>query len=308
MREKTISFLGRKKIGVLYGGWSGERAISLKSGAAVLASLRRLGIPCVGIDVTPRLPEQIRRSRIGAAFVILHGPFGEDGTVQGLLEMMRIPYTGSGVLACAQTMHKPSAKRIFESAGIPTPRWRLVVRDRFRETSMPFKEVVVKPASQGSALGVTVVTRKRDFQAALRRSFRYEREALVEEYVRGTEITVAILGRRVLPVIEIVPQHAFYDFHSKYAAGGSRHLIPPRLPAGVIRRAEVLALRAFDALGCRDLGRVDLIVPASGRPTVLEVNVLPGMTQTSLFPDAARAAGLGFDDLILEILRGLRRS
>jgi D-alanine-D-alanine ligase len=162
--------------------------------------------------------------------------------------------------------------------------------------------VFIKPASQGSAVGATLARTPAALRAGLRRAWRVEPEALVEEYVPGTEVTVGLLGDRVLPVVEILPQHAFYDFHSKYASGGSRHVIPARLPAALQRRCQELAARAFHALGCRQVGRVDIMVDRRGRPTLLEINTLPGLTDTSLLPDAARAAGLDFDALILTLL------
>jgi len=298
-----LQLLRRKKVGVLCGGWSAERPISLRSGAAVAMSLRRMRIPHAVIDVTRRVSEQLRRARIDVAFLAMHGPYGEDGTLQGALEMMGLPYTGSGVLASATAMHKPTAKRLFQSAGLPTPPWKIVGAGE-RNPKIPFSGPwVVKPASQGSAIGITIVRRKSEWQKALRAAARLEKEVLVEKFVPGTEVTVAVLDQRCLPVIEIVPKHRYYDFYSKYAAGGSRHIIPARLPRAVLKKVSELSLAAFRTLGCRHLARVDLIVPGQGRPQILEVNTLPGLTNTSLFPDAARATGMDFNHLILEMLR-----
>ncbi|MGQ0645128.1 MAG: D-alanine--D-alanine ligase [Elusimicrobiota bacterium] len=289
-------------MGVLYGGLSAERAISLKSAAAVLAALRRLRLPAAGIEVGPRAAEKILRARVGVAFLAAHGSLGEDGCLQGLLEILGVPYTGSGVLASALAMHKPTAKRLFQSAGLPTPRG-FVVRAGEAAPSPSFRRPwVVKPASQGSAIGIGIVRRPSQWKPALRRAFAVEPEVLAERLVPGTEVTVAVLDGRALPVVEIVPRHAFYDYHSKYAKGGSRHIVPARLAASVQAEAARLAVRACEALGCRHFARVDLIVPSAGRPQILEVNTLPGLTAVSLFPDAARAAGMGFDDLILEML------
>ncbi len=266
-------------------------------------SLRRMRIPHAVIDVTRRVSEQLRRARIDVAFLAMHGPYGEDGTLQGALEMMGLPYTGSGVLASATAMHKPTAKRLFQSAGLPTPPWKIVGAGE-RNPKIPFSGPwVVKPASQGSAIGITIVRRKSEWQKALRAAARLEKEVLVEKFVPGTEVTVAVLDQRCLPVIEIVPKHRYYDFYSKYAAGGSRHIIPARLPRAVLKKVSELSLAAFRTLGCRHLARVDLIVPGQGRPQILEVNTLPGLTNTSLFPDAARATGMDFNHLILEMLR-----
>jgi D-alanine-D-alanine ligase len=295
--------LRRRRIGLLFGGWSAERPISLKSAAAVDGALRRLRLPHAKIDVTPRVAEQVRRAGVDLAFLVLHGPFGEDGALQGLLDGAGVAYTGSGVRASSAAMHKPTAKGIFQAHGIPTPPWRVLHR---RDSPLARKQdevLIVKPAAQGSAIGVSVVRRPSEWKPALRNAFRHSGEVLVERYVPGTEVTVAVLGDRALPVVEIIPKHGFYDFFSKYAKGGSAHIVPARLPDAVLARCRSLSLRAFRALGCRHLARVDLMVPKNGRPTVLEVNTLPGMTATSLFPDAARAAGMDFDALVLEILK-----
>lgn len=294
--------LRRRRLAVLYGGWSAERPISLKSGAAVRGALKRLGLPHAGIDVRPDVAQELRRRRVDLAFLAVHGPFGEDGALQGLLDVLGVPYTGSGVRASALAMHKPSAKQIFDSCGLPTPDWFCVRRGEKRATPSLKTPWVVKPASQGSALGVSVVRRASQWGPALRRALALDSEALVERFAPGTEITVAVLDGRALPVVEIVPKHAFYDFYSKYAKGGSRHLVPARLPAAMLRRASELAVKAFHALGCRHFARVDFMAPRRGAPALLEVNTLPGMTATSLFPDAARAAGLGFDELVLTLL------
>jgi len=294
--------LSKTKVGVLYGGWSAERKISLKSGGAVLKALKRQGVPHVGIDVTPDVAAQVRRAKIDVAFLAVHGPFGEDGRLQGLLDILNVPYTGSGVLASALAMHKPSAKRVFTAAGLPTPEWR-VVSSKARDPLPSLNHAwVVKPASQGSALGVSVVRRPAEWAPALKAALSLDTEALIERRIAGPEITVGILNGKALPVVEIVPKHVFYDFYSKYAKGGSRHLIPARLPAKTQARAQELAVAAYDALGCRHMGRVDFMVSKDGRPWILEVNTLPGLTDVSLLPDAARAAGLDFDRLVLTLL------
>jgi D-alanine-D-alanine ligase len=293
----------KKRIAVLYGGWSAERAISLKSGAAVLAALKRLGIPRVGVDVRRNAARRLGRLRADLAFLAMHGPFGEDGKLQALLDAAGMPYTGSGVLASAVAMHKPTSKSLFRAAGLPTPDWTVVERGaKASDVRLPL-QWVVKPASQGSAIGISVVRTRGQFAAALRKALKLEREVLVERFVPGVEVTAAVLGGRCLPVIEIVPKHRFYDFYSKYAPGGSRHIVPARLPKKVLARVARVSTDAFKVLGCRHLARVDLMVPKSGRPTLLEVNTLPGLTGTSLFPDAARAAGMDFDALVLEIVR-----
>lgn len=293
----------RLRVGVLYGGWSAERAISLKSGAAVLGALRRLGVKHAGIDVTPRVAEQIRRAQIDVAFLAVHGPFGEDGTLQGLLDIMGVPYTGSGVLASAMAMHKPTAKKMFEAAGLPTPPGFTALAGGHARPPHFRHPWVVKPASQGSAIGVEIVRKPSEWTGALRRAWRLEPEAVVERCIEGVEVTVGILDGRALPVVEIVPKHKFYDFYSKYAKGGSRHIVPARLPDALQKKIRGLAEEAFQCLGCRHMARVDFMVSRNGAPWILEVNTLPGLTDVSLLPDAARAVGIGFDDLVLRLLQ-----
>lgn len=306
-RERAL--LRRHRLAVLAGGWSAERSVSLKSGRAVSAALRRLALPHAFIDVSPDVDRDLRRRRVDLAFLTTHGSFGEDGRLQGLLEVRGVAYTGSGVRASALAMHKPTAKILFEKAGIPVPSGRAVdSRDVppnvARGVPGPW---VVKPASQGSAVGVAMVDRAADLARAVRRVARWDREVLVERRVRGVEITVGVLDGEALPVVEIIPKHAFYDYHSKYAPGGSRHVVPARIPAGAARAAQRWAVAAHQALGCRHVSRVDFIVDGDGRPWLLEVNTLPGLTDVSLLPDAARAAGLDFDGLVLSLLAMARR-
>ncbi|OGS19175.1 MAG: hypothetical protein A2219_07520 [Elusimicrobia bacterium RIFOXYA2_FULL_50_26] len=291
-----------KTVGVLYGGLSAEREISLLSGKAVLAALKNIGVNAVGIDASPRLPFELSRKKIDFAYIALHGPGGEDGTVQGLLESMQIPYSGCGVFSSALCMDKAYTKKILESADLPTPAWQRLVKpvDEIRVGRLP---VVIKPATQGSAIGVSIVRTEKEVAPALKKAFALDTVVLAEEYVIGTEITVGILGKKALPVIEIDAEGEFYDFKSKYTPGCSRHIIPPRLPERVVANAQMLALEAFNALGCRGVARVDMIVDKKLHPWILELNTLPGMTETSLLPDAARAARISFSDLILQIIK-----
>jgi len=284
------------------GGMSAEREISLKTGRAVFQSLRRQGFRAVPIDASHALPDQLKKNKISFAYIALHGPGGEDGSVQGLLEWMDIPYTGSGILASALAMDKMASKRLFQSARLPTARWFELTQGTSQSSRLGFP-VVVKPACQGSALGVSIVKSAREWPAAVRKAFRYGQRVLAEKFLSGPEITVGILGAQALPVIEIVPStRAFYDFHAKYAPGGSRHILPARLPGAVLRRAQRLALEACGLLQIRAVARVDFIVDRRQGPTLLEVNTIPGMTETSLLPDAARAAGMNFDELVLKIM------
>ena len=301
---RVLRRLKSRRLGVVQGGPSKERAISLKTGAAVRRALESWGLTAIAIEAKGDLASRLLRNRIDFAYLAVHGSPGEDGTLQGLLEMMGIPYTGSGVLASAVAMNKPIAKAVFRQAGVTTPPWRELGRGDSAAAALESLglPVVVKPAQQGSAIGVTVVRRKAQFGRAVAKAFSFGPWVLVEKYIPGTEVTVGILGSSPLPVVEIIPAHRFYDFYSKYRPGGSRHLVPARLPASTISRVQSEAVKAFRALHCRAYGRVDLMVPRGGTPTVLEVNTIPGMTSVSLLPDAARAAGITFNELVLRII------
>jgi len=294
-----------RRIGVLMGGLSAEREISLKTGRAIYQSLKRQGFSVVVIDAKTELPAQLKRARVNFGYIALHGPGGEDGVVQGLLEWMKIPYTGSGVMASALAMDKAASKKLFEAAGLPTAKWKAIKKTDVHARAnppLPFP-FVVKPASQGSAVGVTIVRSAKQWPAALRTAFRYDSTALVETFLQGPEITVGILGAQALPVIEILPQHdrPFYDFHAKYAPGGSRHILPARISKAQAAESARLSLVACAALGTRGVARVDLIVDKKRGPMLLEVNTIPGMTETSLLPEAAAAAGISFDLLVCRI-------
>lgn len=311
-RASLLQWLRHHRVAVLKGGWSKERAISLKTGQAVEAALRRLKIPVIGIDVRPDIAVTLIKKKIQFCFIALHGPFGEDGRLQASLDALKIPYTGSGALASAIAMDKDLSKRSFSAAGVATAPWVTVYRKgKFQIQNSKFKilnllkqgPVFIKPVDQGSAIGVSRVTSAAQLQKALNACFRVSHGALVERLIEGREFTVGILGRRPLPVVEIIPKHNFYDFHSKYAKGGSKHLVPAALTMKQTKTVQQLALKAFQALECTVYGRVDLMMDKKERFFVLEVNTIPGMTSTSLLPDAARAAGLSFDDLVLEIVR-----
>lgn len=306
------TWLKHRKIGVVYGGRSAERSISLLSGKAVLKSLLSMGFNAVGIDAGKDLPSQLKKKNIKFAYIALHGPGGEDGAVQGLLETMDIPYSGPGVASSALAMNKIYSKMVFDSFNLPSPKWGLVSRESSvvssQSSHLPLTTyhlrlpVVVKPASQGSAIGVSIVKKKSGLKAAIKLAFKYDTQVIVEQFVAGTEITIGVLGGVALPAVEIVPKNDFYDFESKYTPGMSTHLIPPRLPASVIARAQELAVKAFNAMGCVGVSRIDFIVDNKGKPWLLEVNTIPGMTETSLLPDEGRAVGLSFGELILKII------
>ncbi len=300
------SWLKRRMIGVLMGGDSAERSISLKTGKAILASLQRQGFRAKAVDPRGNPARALKKANITFAYMALHGPGGEDGRIQSVLDEMGIPYTGSGVLASAAAMDKVISKQLFDSAKLSSAPWLAVTRQEasmvaswVRRTGYP---VVVKPASQGSAIGVSVVKRPGQLASALRLAFRYGGCALIEKFLKGPEITVGVLGKTTLPIIEIVPQaRTFYDFHAKYAQGGSRHILPARISTAAARKSRALALGACKVLGTRAVARVDLIVDVRRGPMLLEVNTIPGMTETSLLPEAARAAGYDFDALVLKI-------
>jgi D-alanine-D-alanine ligase len=325
------------------GGRSSEREISLKSGTMVArhldrgkydvlafdtGALHRLGAghgpgelpsPMHGADLTalaPLAPRAIRpdsrEPSVDVAFIALHGRGGEDGAIQGLLELLGIPYTGSGVLASALAMDKVASKRIFKAEGIPTAAWRDYWMDNCVDARTMAAEVenelglpvVIKPACEGSTIGVTIVRSKQDLPAALEHAAAYDAHVLAEQFVPGTEITAAILGNRnaqVLPLVEIVPAGGFYDYTAKYTPGATEEIVPARIEKDITARASGMALAAFEALGCRGFARVDMIAGPAG-PVVLEVNTVPGMTETSLVPRAAEAAGISFPRLLDRIV------
>ena len=296
--------LKNKKIGVLCGGISSEREISLQSGKAIFNALKKLGLKAVLIDVNRNVAQKIAKEKIDVAYITLHGTPGEDGTIQGMLEVMGIPYTGCGVFSSSATIDKIISKKMFEYAKIPTAEWTIIEKLKpFDELSYP---VVVKPASQGSAIGISIVKNKKEFEKAVKLAFSYEDRILVEKYIKGVEVTAGVLNGRALPVIEIVPKGKFYDFKSKYTVGQSTHIIPARLSEKVLKKIQNIALKVYDEFRCNGTCRVDMIVDKKNNIYVLEVNTLPGMTKTSLFPDAARSMGLSFEDLILEILKSAK--
>jgi D-alanine-D-alanine ligase len=291
-----------KKVGVIYGGKSSEREISLKTGSAIAVALKNERFTVVILDSgKDDFLKKLLSANIDFGFIALHGPGGEDGSMQGLLEIIGIPYSGCGVLASALAMNKIYSKKIFESDGIKTPRWKIITKNDSKVTDVKLP-VVVKPSKQGSAIGVTVVRKKTQLGKAIKDALKYDNEAVVEEYIEGTEITVPVLGDKSLTTIEIIPKNEFYDFYSKYAAGGSQHLIPARLSKKVTDKAKQLGLMAHKSLGCKVMSRVDMIVDRKDDIYVLEVNTIPGMTNTSLFPEAAKYEGISFGKMLRKII------
>ncbi|MGB9185446.1 MAG: D-alanine--D-alanine ligase [Solirubrobacteraceae bacterium] len=306
------------RVAVLKGGRSLERQVSLRSGARVQDALERLGHEVLPIDVGPDLVAMLGAERPDIAFVALHGRDGEDGTVQELLEVMGIPYTGSGVSACIRAADKVLAKHAMRDHGLPTPDFYAFNETAFESLgaaqALPAIEerltfpIVVKPARQGSALGIKFAGAAADVPAALVAAFSYDRKVLLERYVRGRELAISILheahGPMALPIVEAVPeQENFYDFESRYEIGRTRFVCPAELEDAVAARAREIALDTYRLLGCRGFARVDLMLETdSDELYVLEVNPIPGLTETSLLPQAAEAAGISFDDLVAKVL------
>jgi len=311
-------------IAVLKGGRSLERQVSLRSGARVEDALERLGHEPVGIDVGADVIERLRSAAPDVAFVALHGEDGEDGTIQELLEVLGIPHTGSGVLACLRSWDKVLTKHLLEEAGLPTPEFFAFSEAAFEElgagTALPAIEerlsfpIVVKPATAGSALGVKFARSATDVPAALVAAFSYADRVVLERYVRGRDLAVSILdgpdGATALPIVEAVPRDEdFYDFEARYEIGRTDFVCPAELPPGVTERAQAVALESHSLLGLSGFARVDLMLEeASGDLFLLEANVTPGLTETSLVPQAAEAEGIGLDELIGRIVEEALRS
>ncbi len=304
--------LKSKKIAVLCGGRSGEREVSLRSGQRVFDSLKKQGYDVSQFDLTDDLIATLKQKQIDLVYIALHGRWGEDGTVQGLLEIANIPYTGSKVLASALAMNKLAAKKVFDASGIPTPRYAEInaqsnikeQAEKIRRT-FPFP-LVVKPVSEGSSLGVSIIKKEDDLPRTLEQTVREYRDVMVEEFIKGREVTVGVIGTgddlQALPVLELVPRKDFYDFEAKYTSGMTEFILPARLNQPLYAKTQATALRAHLALGCYGVSRVDLIVSADHIPYVTEVNSIPGMTEQSDLPAEAAHAGLSFDELVVKIL------
>jgi D-alanine-D-alanine ligase len=296
------------KVAVLLGGKSAEREVSLKSGSMVLAALKKKGIDAHPFDPSEKSLEDLVKNKYEKVFIALHGRFGEDGTVQGILEWLGLPYTGSGVLASALAMDKLRTKRLWMAEGLPTAPYAVLGKDTnlriaARKLGLP---LFVKPASEGSSVGMTKVKRAADLDEAFALAVNYDPVVIAERFIDGAELTASILGERVLPIIRIETPREFYDYEAKYIANDTKYLIPSGLPARKETELQSLALKAFQSLGCRGWGRVDLMLDKRGRPYLLEVNTSPGMTDHSLVPMAARAVGISYEDLCVKILESAR--
>ena len=304
------------RVAVLKGGRSLEREVSLRSAARVEDAVRALGHEPIGIDVGQDLVGRLRELGPDVVFIALHGPGGEDGTVQELLEILDLPFTGPGVAACALCMDKVAAKHEIRAAGIPTPDWAAFNATAFRELGAAdtLEEIearlgfplVVKPASQGSSLGVEFAASREEVPEALLAAFSYDDRVLLEHYVKGRELAVGMLDGEALPVVEAIPrQEDFFNFEARYEIGRTDYVCPAELPGDQSARVQELAARTYEVLGCSGFARVDLILGEDG-PAILEVNAIPGLTDTSLFPMAAEAAGIGFTQLVERILASSR--
>ncbi|WP_296188424.1 D-alanine--D-alanine ligase [Pseudomonas sp. UBA1879] len=292
------------RVAVLFGGKSAEREVSLKSGNAVLEALLSAGVDAFGIDVGDDFLQRLASETMDRAFIVLHGRGGEDGTMQGLLECLEIPYTGSGVLASALAMDKLRTKQVWQSLGLPTPRHAVLTSESdciSAATELGFP-LIVKPAHEGSSIGMAKVTRVEELIDAWNTASTYDSNVLVEQWIQGPEFTVASLRGQVLPPIRLGTPHTFYDYDAKYLASDTQYRIPCGLDAAKEQELKALTARACDAVGITGWARTDVMQDAEGRFWLLEVNTVPGMTDHSLVPMAAQAAGLDFKQLVLAIL------
>jgi len=286
------------------GGWSAEREISLRSGKACGDALEKAGYRVTRVDVERNVAEVLAKLKPDAAFNVLHGCPGEDGTVQGILEILQIPYTHSGVLASALAMDKPAAKLVMAAAGVPVPDGKIITRAEAAKGHVMKPPYVIKPPAEGSSFGVFIVAKDHAYppQELSRTDWPYGETLMIERYVPGMELTCAVMGDRALGVIEIEPTTRFYDYESKYAPGGSLHILPARISPFIYQLAQKLALTAHSALGCRGISRADFRFDVrsdgSGDLVCLEVNTQPGMTETSLVPEMAAHEGLSFGELV----------
>ncbi len=303
----------KKRIGVIAGGTSAEREVSLKSGNAIHKSLLSMGYHAVFIDAGADLCEALREEKIEIAFMALHGGSGENGAVQGLLEVMEIPYTGSGILASALAMDKEMSKKMFLAHDVPVPAFVTVEREQaggqgrintqlitaIVDFPLPW---VVKPVAEGSSIGVSIVKSDSDIEEALKEAFSYGRKIIIEQYIAGKEIQIGILGQKALGGVEVRPSAEFYSYEAKYTPGLTQYILPPEVDEAAYDTLQTMALNAHNALGCKGATRVDFILDDSNNPYLLEVNTIPGMTETSLLPKIAKLSGMEFSDLIEEIL------
>lgn len=292
------------KVGVLLGGRSAEREVSLKSGNAVLAALLSRGVDAHPFDTGEQGLDALMAQQFDRVFIALHGRYGEDGTIQGALELMGVPYTGSGVMASALGMDKWRTKLLWQAAGIPTPQYVLLgERTDFAKVAAQLGfPIFVKPAREGSSIGMSKVATVAELVSAYYQAAKYDALILAEQFIEGSEFTAAILGEAALPLIRLETPRTFYDYEAKYLLDSTRYQCPCGLPEDQERNIQEQALKAFQLLGCEGWGRADVMLDKSGKPYFLEINTSPGMTDHSLVPMAARANGLSFEDLVIQIL------
>lgn len=299
------------------GGPSSEREISLKSGKAVLDSLREIGMDAVGVDIkTDNVEDNINLLRsfdLNCVFIALHGRFGEDGKIQKILDGLKIPYTGSGPKASGSAMDKLDSHEIFKANRLNVPGYKMLDKKTFRLDPAVLDAALhlplaIKPVTGGSSIGLSIVTKEEDLKGAIELAFNYDDRVIVEEYIKGRELTVGILDDLALPVIEIIPKKLFFDFEAKYQAGMTEYIVPAKLKDDIREKVQNAGLSAHKLLGCYGCSRVDIILSEDNIPFVLEVNTIPGFTSTSLLPKAAKAAGLDFSRLCLKLLElGIKR-
>jgi D-alanine-D-alanine ligase len=296
-----------KRIGVLMGGTSAEREISLRTGHAIQKALLKKHYKAYSIEANKSLAQTLLKKKIEIAFIALHGRGGEDGTVQGMLEIMQIPYTCSGVRASAVAIDKGMTKKLLRYHRLPTPDFQIVTteeithKDFYRKIKIPLP-LVVKPIAEGSTIGASIVTQKRNLRNACKKASQFDAHILIEKFIEGKEITAGITNGETLPLIEIVPRNGFYNFQAKYTPGTTDYIIPVRVRKSVAFKILQLALGAYHAIGCEGAARVDFIVSQQNKPYILEVNTIPGMTESSLLPMAAQYAGINFENLVERIL------
>jgi len=291
------------------GGVSAEREISLKSGNAIHQALKGLGYNVVSIDVGPDICRVLEKERINIAFLALHGGYGENGSIQGMLEVLGIPFTGSGVLSSALAMDKEASKKVFLYHNIPVPPFTVIPYKSSNMHKLPAINFplpwVVKPVAEGSSVGVSIIRDEEDVCLAFEKALTYGPRIIIEQYIEGKEVHIGILNGNVLGGVEVRPSLEFYNYEAKYTAGLTDYILPPEIDRSVYERSKEVALSAHTALGCQGATRVDLRIDRKGNPYVLEVNTIPGMTETSLLPKIAGLAGLSFPGLLEEILRGV---
>ena len=298
------------KVGVLMGGISSEREISLKSGAAVLDALKSAGVNAIGIDIKSEdaawFSKIFKTERLDCAFIALHGRFGEDGQIQKILEDINIPYTGSGVQSSKLAMDKIASLKVLAENGLTIPRWEFFSRQDYRASGdlnlrLDFP-LVVKPANHGSSIGLSIVDSPDKLRKAFELAFEYDQRIVVQQYIKGRELTVGVLAEQALPVIEIIPKNAYFDFQAKYQSGLTEYIVPAQLDELLGKKVQQAGLLAHQTLGCFGCSRADMILSPDGVVYLLEVNTIPGMTATSLLPKAAKVIGINFSDLCLKLL------